>query len=653
MTPETFRLVADPFPDPALLVTAAGEVVAANRSATELLRRVQGGLPGRHLAGLTATPPEDVAAFLRSCSRTSGKVPGVLTVVAADGSPAAYRAEGSLVRPGVEAGVALVLVRLVPKEAAVGRFLALNQRVEELSREVARRKQAEADLRAERERLRVTLSSIGDAVIATDTGGVLTFLNPVAEALTGWRLAEAVGRPHGEVFVAVDEYTREPRPAPLDRVFREGVVVGLANHTVLVSRDGSERPVDDSAAPIRDADGRVVGAILVFRDVTERRRMEMEMRDRAERLAEANRHKDDFLAMLAHELRNPLAPALNGLYLLRLGGADPATSERALGMMERQLRHMARLVDDLLDVSRLARGKFRVERERVDLAALARTAAEDRRPAAERAGVGLTVSVPEAPLWVDGDSTRLVQVVGNLLDNALKFNEPGGTADVSVSADGAEGVVRVRDTGVGIDSDLLPLLFEPFRQADRSLDRSKGGLGLGLALARGLVELHGGRVEAHSRGPGTGSEFVVRLPLAPPGAGRPPVAPTPGPDRHVRVLVVEDNQDAADSLATLLELLGYEVTVAYTGPDGVRRAEEWAPDVVVSDIGLPGLDGYGVATAIRRHPALSGVTLVALTGYGSEGDRRRAEASGFDHVLVKPAGPDALRGVLRRRGGPS
>jgi CheY-like chemotaxis protein/two-component sensor histidine kinase len=353
--------------------------------------------------------------------------------------------------------------------------------------------------------------------------------------------------------------------------------------------------------------------------------------------------------MLAHELRNPLGPIVTGLHVLRQPRTTRQAREQTWDMLERQVRHLARLVDDLLDVSRITRGKVQLRCERIDLARQARTAAEDRRPVLERAGLALVVEAPETPVWVTGDPTRLAQIVNNLLDNAAKFSGGGGRVTVRVAADAArrQTVLSVRDEGVGIGPEILPRLFSAFAQADRSLDRSRGGLGLGLALVKGLAELHGGEVEAISGGPGRGAEFLVRLPLTEEPA---PVAPAAGrpelPAERRRILVVEDSKDAAEALRVLLELRGHEVRVAHTGPQGVAAAKEWRPDVVLCDIGLPGLDGYGVARALRLNPATARARLLALTGYGQEEDRRRSREAGFDHHLVKPADPEELQGLL-------
>lgn len=381
----------------------------------------------------------------------------------------------------------------------------------------------------------------------------------------------------------------------------------------------------------------------------ERRLAEERQRWQVERLRHESRQKDEFLSMLAHELRNPLTPALGGLHLLRHAGAETPVGKQAVDMLERQLRHLNRLVDDLLDVSRISRSKINLRRALVDLGRLIRTAAEDRREQLQRGGLEFVLEIPETPVWVTGDETRLAQVLNNLLENATKFTDRGGRVHVRVAVDGGRALFAVRDSGIGIDPETLSHLFEVFVQGDKSLDRSRGGLGLGLSVVKGLIELHGGEVRAASAGTGKGAEFTVYLPLE-----REPDAlqDLPRPAResadHLRVVVIEDNRDSAESLRMLLTLLGHDVAVAYSGPDGVAAAVRHRPDVVISDIGLPGLDGYGVARELRHHPATSGARLIAVTGYGTEDDRRRVQEAGFDHHLVKPADPQTLEGLLRR-----
>jgi CheY-like chemotaxis protein len=365
-------------------------------------------------------------------------------------------------------------------------------------------------------------------------------------------------------------------------------------------------------------------------------------------LAESRR-KDEFLAMLAHELRNPLAPISNGLHVLRQPAADSESRERALDTMERQVKNLTRIVDDLLEVSRLTRGRIELRVERLDLGRLAREAVEDRRAACDRAGLAVEMRAPEVPAWVAGDPTRLTQVLDNLLDNAVKFTPPGGRVTVRVGREEPAGraVLVVKDTGAGIDPELLPRLFDVFAQADRSLDRARGGLGLGLALVKGLVELHGGVVHAASAGCGQGAEFSVLLPACPEPAAvtRLPSAP-PRARKRLRILVVEDNHDSAETLRMLLEMFGHDVTVAFSGPDGVKEAKRLHPEVVLCDIGLPGLDGYGVIDELRRDPETAGARVIAVTGYGAEEDLRRSQEAGFDMHLTKPLDPETLKEVF-------
>ena len=514
---EPFLRCANLLPEPMLLVTAGGEIVAANRGAEEGLAS-GGSLLGRCVQELGDSDPQSVSEYLRVCLRSRQLLPGSLSLVQTDGEvgsePVAYRVDGALFRPREGDRPALILLRLQQKERAVARFLSLNERIDQLGREITRRKRTEEELRRQREWLRVMLESIGDAVIATDEVGAVAFLNPAAQALTGWIQQEAQGRRLEEIFPIVNEETRQPVENPVAKVLREGVVQGLANHTVLTSRDGREIPIDDSAAPIRDDHGRVLGVIMVFHDVLERRRFEQELRERAERLTEADRRKDEFLAMLAHELRNPLAPIRNSLHILGMPEATPELLRRARLMIERQVHHMVRLVDDLLDVSRITRAKIQLRMERVDLADLVGRVAEMFRPTAEQAGLELALVLPARPLILDGDPTRLEQILVNLLQNAVKFTNPGGKVYLTVEAEQGEAVVRLRDTGIGIPAHLVPDLFEPFFQVAPSLDRAQGGLGLGLTLVRALTEMHGGTISVRSEGPGQGSEFTLRLPLA-------------------------------------------------------------------------------------------------------------------------------------------
>ncbi len=748
-------------------------------------------------------------------------------------------------------------------------LLWLNAR--QLSAYGALRERAANQLAAEKERLAVTLRSIGDAVIATDRSGKVTVLNTVAEVLTGWKSEDAVGRQLHEVFRILNERTRAEVESPVDRVLREGTVVGLANHTALVTRDGTEQPIADSGAPIRDASGTLAGVVLVFRDQTKERRAEAELRSARERadwlasfparnpvpiaevdsegrvryanaaaeralpgiqaagashpwlvgwsdvvrlfreqgvpshertvvvggssfqqmmyyvpeteciriysidvtqraraeaalresegrfraladsmpqlawtarpdgyitwynrrwyeytgttpeqmegwgwqavhdpvalpgvlrrwkesistgatfemefplrgaagafrrfltrvvplkddsgnvlqwfgtntdvtalveaeesLREAARRKDEFLGMLSHELRNPLAPIRNSVHILDHAEPGSQQAARAWAVVKRQAEHLSRIVDDLLDVTRIERGKFELHRSRVDLRDLASQAAEDFRHALTERGIAFRTVFPEAEVWADADATRVTQLLGNLLHNAAKFTRQGDEVTLSIRCAGRDAEISVRDTGSGIEPALLAKVFEPFVQGDRTLARTEGGLGLGLAVVKAVAELHGGAARAESEGADRGSTFVVRMPLAysgPREQGAPTSTERPGQSR--RVLVVDDNRDAAESLADIVTMLGHEATVAFDGPEAVEKVRGDSFDAVLCDIGLPGMSGYEVAKTLRASHGPS-LRLIAVSGYAQPDDVKNAIAAGFDGHVAKPCNP--------------
>jgi PAS domain S-box-containing protein len=395
-----------------------------------------------------------------------------------------------------------------------------------------------------------------------------------------------------------------------------------------------------------------VGRIRIYgSDITSRVLVEEALRASEQRLRDADLHKNEFLAMLSHELRNPLAPIRNSLRMLDHAAPEGELARRARGIIERQTAQVTRLVDDLLDVTRISRGKIQLRRQPLELGELVRRSAEDLRELFVAGGIDLGLALPDTPIWLDGDATRLSQTVGNLLHNTLKFTNRGGHVWVMLAPAEGRAVLRVRDTGVGIDQEMLSHLFAPFTQAERTLDRSRGGLGLGLALVKGLIELHGGDVSARSEGLGQGSEFVVRLPTIPTPSVVPPDLPVvAAPPAHRRVLVIEDNLDAALSLCEVLELGGHEVAIAYQGPEGLAKAAEFKPDIVLCDIGLPGMDGYEVARRLRTDPALACVLLVALSGYALPEDLQRAAAAGFDRHIAKPASLEELEQLVGKLG---
>jgi PAS domain S-box-containing protein len=498
---------------------------------------------------------------------------------------------------------------------------------------------AERESRLSRERLDLVVNSVDLGLWYCDL--------PFDKLVWNARVKEHFGLPPDHE-VTIETFYERLHPDDRERT-RRAIERSIDEHSPYdieyrtVGLDARERWVRAIGRPFYDPSGRPSRFDGVTVDVTERVRQ-------AEALKEADRRKDEFLAMLAHELRNPLAPIRNAVEVFRLlGPADPDL-EWARDMIGRQVQQLTRLVDDLLDVSRITRGKIALRKEPVDLAAVVARAVETSRPLLDARGHELTLDLPREPLRVEADATRLAQVVSNLLNNAARYTEEGGHIRLSVEPGRGEAVVRVRDDGMGIPAELLPQVFELFTQGDRSLARSEGGLGIGLTLVKRLVELHGGRVEARSAGPGRGSEFIVRLrTLAPQpkrdmeDGGR---GPSEVPPRPRRVLVVDDNEDAAESLALLLRARGHEIRTAHDGPSALSVAEDFRPEVVFLDIGLPRMDGYEVARRLRVQPGREGLLLVALTGYGQDEDRRRAEEAGFDAHLVKPADLEALQRLL-------
>jgi PAS domain S-box-containing protein len=435
----------------------------------------------------------------------------------------------------------------------------------------------------------------------------------------------------------------------LDRVYTSGEpFVGHALPLRLQREpDGplEERYIDFVYQPIRDAGGAVSGIFVEGSDVTDRKLIEDELRA-------ANRQKDQFLAMLAHELRNPLAPIMTAAQLLRLGRLDPKSVAHTSEIIVRQAEHMTDLVNDLLDVSRVTRGLVTLEKEELDLNVIVAAAVEQVRPLIDTRRHALTLQLTGEPAHVMGDRTRLVQVISNILNNAAKYTGPGGRLRLAVTVAADQAHVIVRDNGVGIAPEILPYIFDLFTQAERTPDRSQGGLGIGLALVKSLVALHDGSVQAKSNGLGQGSEFSICLPRVEPVRAIVPsgAAPDAGaaPDGHLRVMVVDDNVDAAQMLAALLEVQGHVVGIEYDARGALARASRERPDVLLLDIGLPDMDGYELARRLRAQPENAGATLVALTGYGQRQDREEAQQAGFDHYLVKPADLNEVNDVLAR-----
>jgi signal transduction histidine kinase/ActR/RegA family two-component response regulator len=438
----------------------------------------------------------------------------------------------------------------------------------------------------------------------------------------------------------------------IDQVYQSGeTFVGRASPLrIQIGPNGQlvERFIDFVYQPIRDSAGAVAGIFVEGSDVTSRKLIEDELRA-------ANRQKDQFLAMLAHELRNPLAPITTAAQLLKMGKLDAKTATHASEIIARQAEHMTELVNDLLDVSRVTRGLVSLDREELDINVVVASAVEQVRPLIETKRHSLTLELSGDPAHVLGDRTRLVQVVSNILNNAAKYSPSGGRIALDLKVCDHQAQITVRDNGVGIEADVLPYIFDLFTQAERTPDRSQGGLGIGLALVKSLVGLHGGQVAARSDGPGKGSQFVVRLPcvdtVAVPAEAASGAVAERAPPKRLRIQIVDDNIDAAATLATLLELQGHSVSVEHDGRSALRRARLDRPEVLLLDIGLPDMDGYELARQIRALPDTADAVLVALTGYGQGRDRREAERAGFDHHLVKPASIEQVEEILAQARG--
>jgi PAS domain S-box-containing protein len=535
----------------------------------------------------------------------------------------------------------------------------LDARIRERDQALLAERVARSTSEKDEARLSVTLRSIGDAVITTDPAGRVTLLNPVAQALTGWSEAGAIGQPIERVFHIVQEETRRPVENPVSKVFREGRIVGLANHTLLLSRDGRETPIEDSAAPIRGADGSLIGIVLVFRDATDRREAErnkqavFDREQEARRAAESlSRSKDEFVATVSHELRTPLNAIFGWVRLLRSGNLSEAQNAHALEVVERNTRAQAQLIEDLLDMSRVVTGHLRLDMRRVELPAIIHAAVDAVKPAAEARDLTLALDIDSRTGPISGDPDRLQQIVWNLLTNSVKFTNKGGRIEISLRAEGSDAVLRVKDTGIGIAPDLLPHVFERFRQGASSPSRTHGGLGIGLALVRHFAEMHGGTVEAQSEGDGHGSLFILRVPMlgtravaeSPLGASVDSISASEGTGilAGLSVLVVDDDQDARELISTTLSYAGATVVSAASMAEALEIMRAATLQALVSDIAMPSGTGYDLIREIRRMTRHARIPAIALTAYGRPEDRDRALAAGFNYHITKPVDPQHL-----------
>lgn len=511
------------------------------------------------------------------------------------------------------------------------------------------RKQVEAErmlldqrIRDQQFYTRSLIESNIDALITTDPRGIISDVNKQMEELTGCTRDELIGAPFKDYFT-----NPEFAEAGIKLVLAEGKVTDY--ELTARARDGTQTIVSYNATTFYDRDRKLQGVFAAARDVTERSRLEKQMQLQAAELSDLHRRKDEFLAMLSHELRSPLAPISNAVQMLGMQKSNEnALQKEARGIIERQTDQLQHLVDDLLEVSRITTGMVQLRKVSVAVGDIIRSAVETVSPLILQRGHKMNVTIPTEPIWLHADAARLEQVLVNLLTNAAKYTDPNGTIWLSAEQSGAECILRVKDTGVGITPELLPCIFDLFTQAERSLDRSQGGLGIGLALVQQLTEMHGGKVEVFST-LRQGSEFVVRLPTESPKSMQAVQVAAVAPNKQMiplRILIVDDNVDTVLSFSMLLKETGNGVRTAHDGPTAVKIAMEYIPDVVLLDIGLPGLNGYEVAKQIRNQPSLKNVVLVALTGYGLESDRQASMEAGFNHHLIKPAKLEQVRKIL-------
>jgi len=618
---ECYRLLVDAVKDYAIfMLDPTGLVVTWNTGAEHIKGYRAAEAIGKHFS-LFYTP-EDVA---------SGKPERELEIAAAEGR---LEDDGCRVRKDGSRFWVNVVITAFRNDA--GELMGFVQVIRDMTEQRAR----DYALREAEERMRSVVNHVIDGIITIDERGLVESFNPAAEKTFGYPAVEVVGR---NVSMLMPEPHHSGHDGYLANYLRthQSKIIGIGREVEGVRSDGSIFPMELAVSEFNLAGRRYFTGII--RDITERKRLERELHKRVAELDETGHRKDEFLAMLAHELRNPLAAITTAVQLSTMSGVQDQINW-SMEVINRQVKHLTRLIDDLLDVSRITRGKVELRKEKIDAYPVINGALEAIRPLIKQRNHELIVSL-QAGLRLDADPTRLEQILVNLLANAAKYTESGGTIWFTAGHEGNDIVIKVRDTGIGIPPEKLPQMFELFAQGDRSLARSEGGLGIGLTLVRSLAEMHGGSVTATSEGPGKGSEFMVRLPAVAARAEEIPRLPakTPQANAHrARILIVDDNVDMVRGLVRLLELLGHDVQTAYDGPTAVEAARVHRPEFVLLDLGLPGMDGYQVATRLRQEQGSQDAVIIAVTGYGQEDDRCRSREAGFDHHLVKPIDHNVL-----------
>jgi PAS domain S-box-containing protein len=536
----------------------------------------------------------------------------------------------------------LLNARRICKEGDVTEFILLAME------DVTERREAEVARHEIESRYTSLVENIKDhSIFMMDTEGNIISWNKEAERIIGYAESEILGRNFAMIFTPDDLRDGLPQQELL-LAKKKGRAEDERWH---VRKDGSRFWAFGIVTPLRDASGTQIGFSKILRDITERKLAEQKLQEQAAALKEADRMKNEFIATLAHELRNPLAPLRNGLQIIQHLESDTDAVNQAKEIMDRQLNLLVRLVDDLLDMSRITKGMSELRKQRVELKAIVQNAVETSRPVVESSHHKLTVELPSEPIWLEADPIRMAQVVSNLLNNSARYTASNGCITLTAEQAGAWAVIKVKDNGIGMPTEMLHRIFEMFIQVKGSSDRPQGGLGIGLALVRGLVEMHGGTVEAHSDGDGMGSEFIVRLPIAEATAREAQVAhqdegQTNAQSPSRRILIADDNEDGAKSLAMLLRLAGHKVHVAHNGQMALKLAQSENPQIAILDIKMPDMDGHEVARRLRQQAGLENIVLVAMTGYGQPEDRLRSQEAGFTHHLTKPVDSKQLNELI-------
>ena len=624
---ENLRLMVESIKDFALFtIDPQGTIVSWNPGAEKLFGYSEDEALGQKLAVLF--PPEDRAALVPeheiASAAASGRATDERWHIRKDGSR--FFASG-------------VLAPIFDEDSKLRGFT-------KIARDMTQRKVAEEAVREAAVRLKAIVDTAVDGIITIDEAGIVESMNLAAERIFGYTREEVLG---SNIRMLMPPPYRAEHDGYLAAYMKTGQrrIIGSGREVMGLRKDGSTFPIDLAVSETRLGARRIFTGIV--RDITERKAMEKELR-------EDDQRKDHFLAMLAHELRNPLAPISNAVQIMRIEGPDSPNLGWSIDVIAEQIKHMTRIVDDLLDVSRITRGTVTLQQEPIAIEKVVELAVQASRPLLDDYNHQLNISLPESPLVLELDPARMAQVLANLLNNAAKYTPEGGRIDLKVIESDCDVQIKVADTGIGIAPELLPKVFDLFVQADQSLSRSRGGLGIGLTVVRSLVEMHQGEVAVHSEGPGTGSEFTIRLPRP---ESRVAIAPETESDARGkkadlprrRILVVDDSLVNAASLEKLLNALGQEVQTAHDGKQAVELAQSYKPDIILLDIGLPVMNGYEVAEVCRKDRELQNVTLVAMTGYGKEQDRQRSQAAGFNAHLVKPVNLQDLELLLEHTTG--